>query len=259
MRAGTSKIAESSGGRPARAATCPTGSDRPETWRVSLIACVNFLLPLIDVPNALTAVLQALDDDVTACADIPGQGTSSPVELEWIGLDHALEGPAVKSRGANSTSVDAFMIAETPVGRRAYLMEWKYVEEYRTDDKGKGRQGRTRRSRYAPPLRRVPRVQGRCPLRGPGCLNRSTRSCGFACLPTGLVRNRELGVSESKVVVVVPEGNRAYRERVTSPWFATRYPDRGVSDIVRQTLVEPDRRYAAVSQRTLCRRRTASV
>lgn len=39
--------------------------------------------------TALTAVLQALDDDVTACADIPGQGTSSPVELVWTGLDHA--------------------------------------------------------------------------------------------------------------------------------------------------------------------------
>ena len=39
--------------------------------------------------TALTAVLRALDDNVTACADIPGQGTSSPVELEWIGLDHA--------------------------------------------------------------------------------------------------------------------------------------------------------------------------
>jgi len=32
--------------------------------------------------TALTAVLQVLDDDVAACADIPGQGTSSPVELQ---------------------------------------------------------------------------------------------------------------------------------------------------------------------------------
>ena len=132
----------------------------------SQIACVNFLLPLIDVSNALTAVLQALDDDVAACADIPGPGTSSPVELEWIGLDHVLEGPTIKSRGANSTSVDAFMVGETPVGRRAYLMEWKYVEEYRTDDKGKGRQGRTRRSRYAHLYEESHAFVGRCSLRG---------------------------------------------------------------------------------------------
>ena len=82
----------------------------------SQIACVNFLLPLIDIPGALTAVLKAIDDDVTGVVDIEHEGTSSPVELEWIGLDHALEGPRVKSRGANSTSVDAFMVAETPTG-----------------------------------------------------------------------------------------------------------------------------------------------
>ena len=66
-----------------------------------------------------------------------------------------------------------------------------------------------------------------------------------------MVRDRELGVSEAKVVVVVPEGNRAYRERLTSPWFATAFPNRTVSDIVRETLVDPDSTYATVSQSTL--------
>ena len=127
-----------------------SGGKRPtRNMASSQIACANFLLPLIDIPGALTAVLQAIDNDVTGVVDIEHQGTSSPVELEWIGLDHALEGPSVKSRGANSTSVDAFMVAETPSGRRAYLMEWKYVEEYRTEDKGQGRQGETRRRRCA--------------------------------------------------------------------------------------------------------------
>ena len=102
----------------------------------SQIACVNFLLPLLKVPEALTATLRALDDDVTGFVPIEDQHTQSPVELEWIGLDHALEGPTVKTRGANSTSVDAFMIARTRNGRRAYLMEWKYVEEYSPKDLG---------------------------------------------------------------------------------------------------------------------------
>ena len=66
-----------------------------------------------------------------------------------------------------------------------------------------------------------------------------------------MVRDRELGVSEAKVVVVVPEGNRAYRERVTSLWLATAFPNRAVSDIVRGTLVDPDSTYATVSQSTL--------
>ena len=79
--------------------------------------------------EALPAMLRAVDDDVTGIVPIEDRHTRSPVELEWIGLGHALEGPAVTTRGTNSTSIDAFMIARTPAGRRAYLMEWKYVEE----------------------------------------------------------------------------------------------------------------------------------
>ena len=41
-----------------------------------------------------------------------------------------------------------------------------------------------------------------------------------------MVRNRALGVSEAKVVLVVPDGNRAYRERVTSPSLDLAFPDR---------------------------------
>ena len=66
-----------------------------------------------------------------------------------------------------------------------------------------------------------------------------------------MVRDREIGVSEAKVVVVVPDGNRTYRERITSPWFATAFPNRAVSDIVRETLVAPGNTYASVSQSTL--------
>ena len=149
----------------------------------SQIACVNFLLPLVDVPGALTAMLKAVDDDVTGVVDIEHQGTSCPVELEWIGLDHALEGPSVKSRGANSTSVDAFMVAETPTGRRVYLLEWKYVEEYRTEDKGQGRQGDTRRRRYAHLYEESPSFNAKVPsTRGSSSL--SIRSCDFASWPT---------------------------------------------------------------------------
>ena len=66
-----------------------------------------------------------------------------------------------------------------------------------------------------------------------------------------MVRNRELGVSEAKVAVVVPAENRAYRERITSPLFATTFPNRTVSEIVRETLVDPDSTYATISQSTL--------
>ena len=216
----------------------------------SQIACVNFLLPLIDIPGALTAVLQAIDDDVTGVVDIEHEGTSSPVELEWIGLDHALEGPRVKSRGANSTSVDAFMVAETPAGRRAYLMEWKYVEEYRTEDKGRGRQGETRRKRYAHLYKNSPSFNGKVPFDA-WLFEPFYQILRLRLLADRMVRNHELGVTEAKVVVVVPEGNRAYRERVTSPPLAMAFPDRIVSGIVDETLVHPAREYASFSQSDL--------
>ena len=62
----------------------------------SQIACVNFHLPLADIPEGLLATARALDDDVTDIVPICDQ---SPIEFEWIGLGHALEGPEVTSRG----------------------------------------------------------------------------------------------------------------------------------------------------------------
>lgn len=212
----------------------------------SQIACVNFLLPLVDIPGALTAVLQAIDNDVTGVVEIKHQRTSAPVELEWIGLDHALEGPGVKSRGANSTSVDAFMVAETPSGRRAYLMEWKYVEEYRTEDKGRGRQGETRRRRYAHLYDESPSFNRKVPFDA-WLFEPFYQILRLRLLADRMVHNRELGVTEAKVMVVVPEENRAYRERVTSPWLAQNFPDQAISDIVRQTLVHSRHSYASIS------------
>ena len=216
----------------------------------SQIACVNFLLPLVDIPGAPPAVLQAIDEDVTGVVEIVHEGVSSPVELEWIGLDHALEGPSVKTRGANSTSVDAFIVAETPAGRRAYLMEWKYVEEYRTEDKGRGRSGETRRARYVHLYAESPSFNGRVPFDA-WLFEPFYQILRLRLLADRMVRNCEFGVSEAKVVVVVPEGNRAYRERVTSPWLAREFPNRTVSDIVRETLVHSDRAYVTVSQSVL--------
>ena len=216
----------------------------------SQIACVNFLLPLTEVPEALPAMLRALDDDVTGIVPIEDQHTQSPVEFEWIGLGHALEGPTVKTRGANSTSVDAFMIARTRAGRRAYLMEWKYVEEYSPRDLGEGSKGETRRRRYAHLYAESPGFNDKAPLDA-WLFEPFYQIMRLRLLADRMVRDRELGVSEAKVLVVVPEGNRTYRERITSPWFAAAFPNRTISDIVRDTLVDPNSTYATVSQSIL--------
>ena len=39
-----------------------------------------------------------------------------------------------------------------------------------------------------------------------------------------MVRDKEFGVTEAKVVVVCPEGNIAYRETITSPALKARFP-----------------------------------
>ena len=74
----------------------------------SQIACVNFLLPLAGVPGALLAVIRAIDTDVTGVLNITTERNSSPVEFEWTGLGGSLEGTG--TRGANATSIDAFLV-----------------------------------------------------------------------------------------------------------------------------------------------------
>lgn len=107
----------------------------------SQIACVNFLLPLVAVNGALDAIARAIDDDVEGIVNIRDEDKSSPIEFEWIGLGNSLEGK--DTRGSNTTSVDAFMIARTKASHlRAYLMEWKYTESYTVGKyKGTGKSG----------------------------------------------------------------------------------------------------------------------
>lgn len=67
-----------------------------------------------------------------------------------------------------------------------------------------------------------------------------------------MVENRELGVSDAKVIAVVPSGNTMYRDRITSPPLAQRLPDlKTVSDVFRATLKQPDDAYAMVCPSTL--------
>ena len=174
----------------------------------SQIACVNFILPLADVENGLLAVLAAIDDDVTGIVTIEDRtaGTSSPVEFEWIGLGHALEGEAEMRRGEFSTSVDAFLVAQTQEGRRVYLLEWKYTESYGENDKGRGRKGQTRRRRYGKPYAASPSFRDEVAL--DAWLHEPFyQVMRQRLLADRMVARKELGVSEAKVVLVVPDGN----------------------------------------------------
>ena len=214
----------------------------------SQIACVNFLLPLMEIEGALTAVLRAMDGDVQGVIPIEHEGTTSPVELEWIGVDGPLEEGAAPTRGANTTSVDAFMVAETDVGRRAYLLEWKYVETYGNDVfLGNGRAGDTRRRRYSTRYNaESSSFNGVAPM-DELLYEPFYQLMRQRLLADRMVANGELGVTDAKVVAVVPEGNDAYRNRITSPPLEKRFSGiETVSDVFRATLKQPDSAYGIV-------------
>ena len=207
------------------------------------------MLPLADDPVALVAALSAIDDDIVRVVEIedPNRKVCSLVEPEWIGLEHALEGPTKVTRGANTTSIDALVLAETKSGRRAYLLEWKYVEEYRKHYLGDGSRGNTRRERYGKLYFDSPSFRDDVPLNA-WFYEPFYQIFRQILLANRMVKNRELDVSSAKVVIVVPKGNLAYRERITSPTLASMYPnEQTIEGVVRSALVRPDEEFACIS------------
>ncbi len=212
----------------------------------SQIACVNFLLPLAGTPEALLSILREIDGDVCQvmtltytprCAET---AVSSPVEFEWVGCDTCLEG-GPGTRGANTTSVDALMVGVTGTGmRRAYLFEWKYVEEYiGTEYLGEGKSGDTRRRRYSD-LYAGPgsRFNGMVPMEEL-FYEPFYQLMRLGLLADKMVHGKEFGITEAKVVVVCPEGNDDYRKTITSPALKERFSSAGsVEDVIHAAIRE---------------------
>ena len=229
--------------------------DRWQSMVNSQVVCVNFLLPLARIDAALLAVLRAIDNDVQDVIEIiDRKGNQSPVEFEWIGIDKSLEGGT--RRGQYETSVDSFMIAETDRGRRAYLMEWKYTESYKIGKyKGKGRKGEVRWPRYAPLYSSKSSSFGT--KNGAVPMNELLYEPFYQLMRNRLLADRmvaecELDVTEAKVIVVVPEENTAYRERITSPPLHKRFPDlKTVDDVMQATLKNPDATFKMVTPNEL--------
>jgi len=197
-------------------------------------------------------VLRAVDRDVREVGTIEYCGLVSLVEFEWVGTDRSLEGGPC-TRGANATSADALLVAVTaPDTRRAYLLEWKYVEEYRPGRYlGVGVSGKTRRTRYEALLREAdsPFVDG-VTLDDLLCepLYQIMR---LLLLGRKMVRERQLLVEEAKLVVVCPRENTAYRDTITSCPLAVRLPEaKTVEQLMRRILRRPAD-FAIVSQEEL--------
>jgi len=176
-----------------------------------------------------------------------GKSITSAVEFEWIGLLGSLEGGG--ERGANATSADALVIGDTSSGRCAYLMEWKYVEEYRVGESlGEGRSGCTRHSRY----QHLYDADG-SPFNGVATLDDLLydplyQIMRLHLLADRMIREREFDISEAKVVVVCPEDNLAYRNRITSPPLVARFGPTSTLETVVRSLLESPAEFIMTSQ-----------
>ena len=225
----------------------------------SQIMCVNFLLPLAEIDDALAAVVRAIDPDVRDIVAICHNGNVSPVEFEWIGIPRSLEGKT--SRGARTTSVDAFIIADVGTGLRAYLIEWKYAEGYLTTKPKHLGESSHRSKRQLDGYRDLYYTESSS-FSGSVSMEELLyepfdQIMRLRLLADRMVRCRELGVTDAKVVVVVPEENADYRKvscrkKVSSPPLIERFPDKAhVSGIMRATLKRPDEAFAIVGPSTL--------
>ena len=211
----------------------------------SQVACVNFLLPLAEVPGALTAFLQVIDQDVLEVVPIVDQrGRSSPVEFEWVGWREPLEGGRM-TRGALKTSVDALIVARTDLGKRVYLLEWKYCEEYRRPkDLGHGPSGQTRRGRYKHLYEGSDSAFDQT-----APLNDFLFEPFYQIMRMRLLADRmvaegvtpALQITDARVIVVCPAANLDYRQAVEETPLARRFPRATtVEEVVRATLKAPE-------------------
>lgn len=128
----------------------------------SQIACINHLYFVRQRCDIATTILQSVDKNVKLALSLDnGVAGSGYVDFEVIGAKNYL-GEKQHTRGANSTSVDAVMLAEMQNGqRKLFFIEWKYVEQYKSQpSKAEGDSGQTRIKIYLPLLE-----QQDCPFR----------------------------------------------------------------------------------------------
>lgn len=221
----------------------------------SQVGCVNFLLPLATVPGALLAFLRTVDADVEAIEPIvDSAGNSSLVEFEWVGWEKSLEdGPL--TRGATQTSVDALLLARTKAGLRAYLVEWKYTEAYRSPgNKGTGPGGATRAQRY-----KALYTCSDSSFNGTAPFEEFLFEPFYQLMRLRLLADKmrrkgvtsELRVEEARLIVVCPAENDAFREVVSTIPLGRRFSAHtSVEAVIRQTLKNPTQ-FTMISQQSL--------
>ena len=203
----------------------------------SMVGCVNALLPLAHAPEALATFFSPLVSDAIGSVIVEGDRY---LTFEWIGLDNplaeVLEG---RKRGSRATSIDAYCILKTALGRHVGLaIEWKYTESY------EGSQFYERAVPYYAHHFDGPDSPLDCrSIGGEEALfyNPFYQLARSQVLAHKMEKSREVGVDEVHFVLIVPQENRAYRESVTSPRLAATFPGVGVVGIWEELQRKPDR------------------
>lgn len=209
----------------------------------SQIACVNHLYFVRQRQDIATAILKAADPKVKFALRMDnGIAESGYVDFETIGARNYL-GEKQHTRGANSTSVDAMMLAEMEDGeRRLFFIEWKYVEQYKSQpSKAAGSSGQTRIKIYTPLLE-----QDDCPFKVPDIEGLFTEPyyqlMRQTLLANEMVKAKEYGATSFMHLHVIPTQNTDLKNVNTAKG---KLVGDGLHDTWKGLLKSPDR-YMAI-------------
>ena len=195
----------------------------------SQVACVNHLYAVRQRKDVASAVLNAIDPELRMALPVD----DGYVEFEFIGSKPYL-GEKGFTRGANCTSVDAVMMGvRSDQSRVLFLIEWKYTESYRPEN------------RYIPARAQVydslildpdgPFVPGIDPQHF--YYEPFYQMMRQTLLARQFEKYEELGCRRCINVHVIPDQNQELKSSITSPGLA----GQDIHDAWRKVVKEPDK------------------
>lgn len=115
----------------------------------SQVACINHLFYLRHDKDAVMQLLSSFSDDFDDVLKIKtDKEPYGYIQFEAVSTGNNLN-EGIPTRGTNCTSVDALVYARHKNGEKWIIpIEWKYTEEYNSEDKSFGKSGAIRLERY---------------------------------------------------------------------------------------------------------------
>lgn len=226
----------------------PAGTGWPSTHLLeSQVQCVSVMLSLARDP---TMLLRWVSSVVPGASGLVSIEDDSPVAFEWIGaVDYLGEVRGRRHRGRFTTSADALVVSDSPAGRTAILIEWKFTESYDEPKAYVGPGGKDRRDVYRERFCAAPAMfpEG-IPIEA-FFHEPHYQLMRLHLLAAAMVEAAEFGIERAVVAWVAPSGNAALRtcvpdalkgfgSTVGAVWHAlVRHPRVGFVDVPSDDLV----------------------